>query len=55
MKVQLVDPTLGKDDGKIVPSLVSYGLPEYVPAGEIIDVPVRGRRAGAALARCRGR
>jgi hypothetical protein len=40
MKVQLVDPTLGKDDGKIVPSLVSYGLPEYVPAGEIIDVPV---------------
>jgi hypothetical protein len=45
MKVQLVDPTLGKDDGKIVPSLVSYGLPEYVAAGEIIDVPaeVAGR------------
>jgi len=45
MKVQLVDPTLGKDDGKIVPSLSNHGLPEFVKAGEVIDVPdaVAGR------------
>jgi hypothetical protein len=46
MNVQLVDPTLGKDDGKIVPTLSNHGLPEYVAAGEIIDVPAEVGGAG---------
>jgi hypothetical protein len=34
-KIQLVDPALGKDGGRIVPALGDL----FVAAGEVIDVP----------------
>jgi hypothetical protein len=39
MKVQLVDPSLGKDDARLVPVLADHGLDVLVPAGAVIDVP----------------
>ena len=38
-KAQLVCPTLGPDDRRIVPALERYGLPITVKSGDVIEGP----------------